>query len=85
MIWSTTFSLVPLQVLVICISLLCSNHVTETFGKGIMPKRYRLGVDDVQLEAESLGYGLYRDRSVVERPEESRISVTKPVVREDRR
>ena len=50
-----------------------------------MPKRYRLGLDDVQLEAESLGYGLYGNGGVVERPEESKMGVTKSVVREDRR
>ena len=85
MIWSTTFSLVPLHVLVICLSLLCSNRVTETFGKGILPKKYRLGMDDVQLEAESLGYGRFRNRSIViERPEELKMGVTK-ILREDRR
>lgn len=44
-----------------------------------------MGLDDVQLEAESLGYGLYRSGGMVERPEESRMGVTKSVVREDRR
>lgn len=83
MIWSTAFSLVPLHVLVICISLLCSNHVTETFGKGITPKRYRLGLDDVQVEAESLGYGSFRNRNwLIERPGESKAGVTR--LREDR-
>ena len=85
MIWSTAFSLVPLHVLVICVSLLCSNHVTDTFGKGIVPKKYRLGLSDMQLEAESLGYGLFRNRSeLVERPEESKVGA-KRTVREDRR
>ena len=85
MIWSTTFSLVPLHILVICLSLLCSNHVTGTFGKGIMPKKYRLGFGDVQLEAELLGHGPLRNRSgVIEEPEESKIGVNK-TRREDRR
>jgi len=85
MIWSTTFSLVPLHILVICISLLCSNHVTNTFGKGILPERYRLGLGDVQLEAESHGCGQFRNESgVIERPEESRMGITK-MLREDRR
>ena len=84
MVWSTTFSLVPLHILVICLSLLCSNHVTETFGKGILPKKYRLGMGDVQLEAESLGHGQFRNGSVViGRPEESRMGITK-MLREDR-
>jgi hypothetical protein len=86
-VWSTTFSLVPLHILVICLSLLCSNHVTETFGKGILPKGYRLGLGDVQLEAESVGYGPFsrKESVVIERPEESRVGVSKSVIREDRR
>lgn len=84
MIWSMTFSLVPLHVLVICLSLLCSNQVTETFGKGIMPKKYRLGLSDVQLEAESLGHGLFRNKSeLILRPGESKAGV-KRTLREDR-
>lgn len=83
-IWSTTFSLVPLHVLVICLSLLCSNHVTETFGKGMMPKGYRLCLDDVRMEAESL-YGQFRNSTgVIERPEESKVGAT-VIFREDRR
>ena len=82
MVWSTTFSLVPLHVLVICLSLLCSNHITETFGKGIAPKKYRLGLADVQLEAE---YGRFRNgQTVIGRPAESKMGGTK-TVREDRR
>ena len=85
MIWFTTFSLVPLHVLVICLSLLCSNHVTETFGKNIMPKKYRLDLNDVWLEAVSNGHGLFRNGSgSIERPEESKIGVTR-TIREDRK
>jgi hypothetical protein len=84
-IWSTTFSLVPLQVLVICLSLLCSNHVTKTFGKGIVPKEYRLGSGDVQLEAESVGYGRFRNGGgAIERPKETRTGASM-ILREDRR
>lgn len=75
-IWSATFSLVPLHILVICISLLCSNQVTEMFGKGMVPKQYRLGSSDVQLEAESVGHGLSWNRSgLIGLPEESKASV----------
>ena len=80
MMWSTAFSLVPLHVLVICLSLLCSNQVTERFGKGIVPKRYRLGLADVQAEAESVGLGTFR----VGRPEASKAGV-KRTLREDKR
>ena len=42
-IWySAIFGLVPLQLLVMVAGLLCANHVTYRFGKGMMPKAYRL-------------------------------------------
>jgi hypothetical protein len=41
--WYTiSFSLVPAQILIIVAALLCSNHITYRFGKGLTPKRYRL-------------------------------------------
>ncbi|KAJ3991065.1 tetraspanin Tsp2 [Lentinula boryana] len=41
--WYTiSFGLVPLQLGAIIAGLLCSNHVTYRFGKGMMPKRYQL-------------------------------------------
>lgn len=36
------FSLVPLHLAAMFAGLLCSNHVTYRFGKGMMPKAYRL-------------------------------------------
>ena len=49
-----------------------------------MPRRYRLSLGDVQLEAESLGYGWFRNGGgVIERPKESKAGVT-TMVREDR-
>ncbi|WVR04646.1 hypothetical protein IAU60_001657 [Kwoniella sp. DSM 27419] len=42
-IWvASSFSLVPAHILIIVTSLLCSNHITYRFGKGLTPKRYRL-------------------------------------------
>lgn len=42
-IWFTvSFAIVPAHVLIILAALLCSNHVTYRFGKGLMPERYRL-------------------------------------------
>jgi hypothetical protein len=38
------FGLVPLQLAAIFAGLLCSNHVTYRFGKGMMPKAYRLSL-----------------------------------------
>ncbi|KAG8908137.1 hypothetical protein FRB99_000165 [Tulasnella sp. 403] len=39
------FSLVPLHLACIVAALLCSNHVTYRFGKGMMPKAYRLNAE----------------------------------------
>ncbi|KAF8877238.1 hypothetical protein CPB84DRAFT_1688832 [Gymnopilus junonius] len=45
MVWYTVaFVLVPAHVGVMVAGLLCSNHVTYRFGKGMMPKAYRLSV-----------------------------------------
>ncbi|KAH9073504.1 hypothetical protein EDB83DRAFT_2357867 [Lactarius deliciosus] len=44
--WGTVFSLVPLHLANFFVGLLCANHVTRRFGKGITPARYRLTVDD---------------------------------------
>ncbi|KAH7924678.1 hypothetical protein BV22DRAFT_1012823 [Leucogyrophana mollusca] len=41
------FSLVPLQIGIMVTGLLCSNHVTYRFGKGMMPKAYRLTVSSM--------------------------------------
>lgn len=46
--WSiVVFRVVPLHIGVMVSALLCSNHVTYRFGKGMMPKRYRLTVDSL--------------------------------------
>jgi len=46
--WYTIiFSIVPAQILVMVVGLLCSNHVTYRFGKGMMPKAYRLDVNSL--------------------------------------
>ena len=39
-----SFSLVPFHLLIMTAGLLCSNHVTYRFGKGMMPKAYRLSM-----------------------------------------
>ena len=53
-IWNTSFSLVPLQILNITVALLCANHVTNPFGDGIMPKHYRMSVHDLNVDAERI-------------------------------
>ena len=40
--YTSAFLLVPLHIAVMIAGLLCSNHVTYRFGKGMMPKVYRL-------------------------------------------
>ena len=45
--WGTVFSLVPLHIANIFVGLLCANHVTRRFGKGITPVRYRVTADDI--------------------------------------
>lgn len=41
------FSIVPVHILIILAGLLCSNHVTYRFGKGMMPKAYRLSMNSM--------------------------------------
>jgi hypothetical protein len=41
------FSLAAFHLSVIVAALLCSNHITYRFGKGMMPKAYRLDPDSV--------------------------------------
>jgi hypothetical protein len=42
--YTVVFGLVPFQIAVIVVGLLCSNHITYRFGKGMMPKAYRLSM-----------------------------------------
>ncbi|KAF6741407.1 tetraspanin Tsp2 [Ephemerocybe angulata] len=42
--WKTSFALVPVHICVMLAALMCSNHVTYRFGKGMMPEAYRLNV-----------------------------------------
>ena len=46
-IWAAVFGLVPLHIANMIVALLCANHVTETFGKRIMPKKYWLSKADL--------------------------------------
>lgn len=81
-IWSTVFSLVPLYLIIIFVSLLCSNHVTRTFGKGITPRGYRLGNEDVKAD-EELVFKKFKDAGVISRPAMSKTSAS-GIFREDR-
>ncbi|CAE7062207.1 unnamed protein product [Rhizoctonia solani] len=45
--YTVAFALVPLQLACMIGALLCSNHVTYRFGKGMMPKAYRLDLNSM--------------------------------------
>ncbi|OCB85710.1 FMN-dependent alpha-hydroxy acid dehydrogenase [Sanghuangporus baumii] len=53
-LWRAAFSAVPLHIINIIICLLCANHVTRTFGTGLLPRAYRLKLKDVKTDAKSL-------------------------------
>jgi hypothetical protein len=42
--YKVVFILVPLHISVMVAGLLCSNHITYRFGKGMMPEAYRLNI-----------------------------------------
>ncbi|KAJ3556761.1 hypothetical protein NM688_g1847 [Phlebia brevispora] len=54
MVWSTAFGVVPVHIVNIFVALLCANHVTRRFGKGVMPREYRLTSEDVVSDEERL-------------------------------
>ncbi|KAL7420029.1 hypothetical protein Q5752_004994 [Cryptotrichosporon argae] len=45
--YAIAFALVPAHIGIIIASLLCSNHITYRFGKGLTPKRYRLDLSSM--------------------------------------
>jgi len=45
--YTVSFAIVPLHIAIIVAGLLCSNHVTYRFGKGMMPKAYRLSMNSM--------------------------------------
>ncbi|KAI0088643.1 hypothetical protein BDY19DRAFT_994020 [Irpex rosettiformis] len=81
-VWATSFSVVPLHIPNIFVSLLCVNYVTKTFGKGIIPKQYRLKGADVQADAEKI-LGALRSIVPIVRPTLARSS-TSATFREDK-
>jgi len=81
-IWSTAFALVPVHIINIFVSLLCANHITRTFGKGIMPKRYWLSNADLHADAERFKEASSETRAVA-RPGPARQPLS-TVFREDR-
>ncbi|KAF8802807.1 hypothetical protein BYT27DRAFT_7111548 [Phlegmacium glaucopus] len=47
--YTVSFGLVPFHLLIMTAGLLCSNHVTYRFGKGMMPKAYRLSMTSMAI------------------------------------
>lgn len=50
--YTVSFALVPVQLFTILVALLCSNHITYRWGKGMMPKAYRLNVSSLAMIAD---------------------------------
>lgn len=53
-VWRAAFGVLPLHLVNVVTALLCANHVNVRFGKGLMPRAYRLGVEDVRADAHRL-------------------------------
>ncbi|KAL1744240.1 hypothetical protein HDZ31DRAFT_39122, partial [Schizophyllum fasciatum] len=77
-VWSAAFSVAALHLVNIGVALLCANHVTDRFGKGITPRQYRLTGADVRENA-----GKVMAVFGVARPPHTRASSSK-AFREDR-
>ncbi|EIW63764.1 uncharacterized protein TRAVEDRAFT_25217, partial [Trametes versicolor FP-101664 SS1] len=45
--YTVVFAVVPFQIAIMVAALLCSNHITYRFGKGMMPKAYRLNMNSM--------------------------------------
>ena len=59
-VWQAAFSLVPAHILNILVPLLCANHITETFGEGIMPKKYHLRPVDVGADIRKIATSIQK-------------------------
>lgn len=68
-IWKVAFALAAIHILNMVVALLCSNHVTKRFGKGLTPPKYRLCTDDVKAEVrKSISAALSKHNSKPSRP-----------------
>jgi len=58
--YTVAFAIVPTHLGVIIAGLLCSNHVTYRFGKGMMPKAYRLSMNSMAVIMDKYAkYGFF--------------------------
>jgi len=53
-VYIVVFTVVFIHLTAIAVSLLCSNHVNATFGKGLTPRAYRLDVGHVRRNAVNI-------------------------------
>ncbi|KIM42509.1 hypothetical protein M413DRAFT_444246 [Hebeloma cylindrosporum] len=51
--YAAVFILVPIHISVMVSGLLCSNHITYRFGKGMMPEAYRLNLSTMAVIMEN--------------------------------
>lgn len=51
--YAAVFILVPIHISVMVAGLLCSNHITYRFGKGMMPEAYRLNISTMAVIMEN--------------------------------
>jgi len=51
--YAAVFILVPVHIAVMVSALLCSNHITYRFGKGMMPEAYRLNLSTMAVIMEN--------------------------------
>jgi hypothetical protein len=47
--YTVSFAIVPFHIAIMLAGLLCSNHVTYRFGKGMMPRAYRLSMSSMAI------------------------------------
>jgi len=57
-IWKAAFLVAAVHLGNMVVAFLCSNHINNTFGKGITPRRYRLSPEDVKVDAGRILNGL---------------------------
>ncbi len=53
-VWKVAFLLAGLHIVNVVVTLLCSNHITNSFGKGLTPPRYRLNAEDLKAETQRI-------------------------------
>jgi hypothetical protein len=64
--YTSVFCLAGVQIVIMVAALLCSNHVTYRFGKGMMPKAYRLSLNSMAIIMDQYArYDLCFDPSLV--------------------